>query len=85
MPNGRTKVTCIFYPKTGGEDNYIEFDGDRGTMKVSGGPNSGFGMRIRDQVKFWVHERGSVPCLLAALTLDFFEEQSKEQTMKINA
>lgn len=84
MKNGRTKVTSDFYPSKGEEENSIEFDGDRGTMKVSGGPQSAFGLKIREQIKFWVHERGSVPCLLAALTLEFFEEQSKDKTLRID-
>lgn len=85
MKNGRTKVTSDFYPSKDEEENSIEFDGDRGTMKVSGGPQSAFGLKIRDHIKFWVHERGSVPCLLAALTLEFFEEQNKDKTVQVNS
>lgn len=46
-------------------------------MKVSGGPKSLFAMKIRDQIKFWVTERGEIPCLLAALTLEFYEESTR--------
>lgn len=51
-----------------------------GTMKVSGGPKSQFAMKIRDQIKFWVTERSEIPGLLAALTMEFYEEsrQAKE-------
>lgn len=45
-----------------------------GTMKVSGGPKSAFAMKIRDQIKFWVTERSEIPLLLAALTMEFYEE-----------
>jgi mitotic spindle assembly checkpoint protein MAD1 len=85
MKNGCMKVTSTFYPSKGEEENSIEFNGDRGTMKVSGGPQSKFAMRISEQVKFWVHERGSVPCFLAALTLEFFEEQNPDKTMRIDS
>ena len=61
----------------GGEEHEssIVFDGERGTMKVGGGPRSAFAARIADHIKFWVRERGCVPGLLAALTIEFFEER----------
>lgn len=80
LKNGKTKVTSFFYPSHGEEENSIEFDGERGTMKVSGGPQSKFAGRIGEQIKFWVHERGSVPCFLAALTLEFYEESNRDNT-----
>jgi mitotic spindle assembly checkpoint protein MAD1 len=46
-------------------------------MKVSGGPRSQFALKIGDQIKFWVKERGEIPCLLAALTLEFYEESTR--------
>ncbi|KAL3427526.1 spindle assembly checkpoint component mad1 [Phlyctema vagabunda] len=74
LPNGKMKVTSFFYHSQDDAENSIEFDGERGTMKISGGPQSAFAKKIHDQVKFWVKERSSIPCLLAALTLEFFEE-----------
>ena len=83
MKNGKTKVTSFFYPSTSEEENSIEFDGERGTMKVSGGPQSKFAGRIGEQIKFWVHDKGSIPCFLAALTLEFYEESNKDTTMRV--
>lgn len=85
MKNGCMKVTSTFYPRRNEADNSIEFDGDRGTMKVSGGPESAFARRISGQLKFWVHERGSVPCFLAALTLEFFEEMNPDKTLRVDS
>jgi mitotic spindle assembly checkpoint protein MAD1 len=48
-----------------------------GTMKVSGGPRSLFAKKIGDQIKFWVADRGEIPCLLAQLTLEFYEETTR--------
>lgn len=48
-----------------------------GTMKISGGPRSLFARKISDQIKFWVTDRGEIPCLLAALTLEFYEETTR--------
>ena len=80
MPNGKMKVTSLFYESTEEEERSIVFDGEKGTMKVSGGPRSAFAEKIAGNVGFWVRERGEIPCLLAALTLEFYEEgqQAKE-------
>ena len=83
QPNGRVKATSMFHPgpkkkkgdEEGDEDegNFIVFDGENATMKVSGGVKSEFAREIRGLVDFWVEGRGQVPCLLAAMTLEFFD------------
>lgn len=84
MPNGRVKATSILYPShidSDGEEeeNSITFDGENGTMKVSGGPNSVFAGEIRQAVEFWVEGRKEIPCFLAALTLEFYERTTRAQ------
>ncbi|PGH09375.1 hypothetical protein AJ79_05687 [Helicocarpus griseus UAMH5409] len=64
-----------------GEENYIIFDGENGTMKISGGPNSLFAMEIRSLIKFWVEERKDIPCFLAAMTLDFYDKTTRAARM----
>ncbi|TKA65350.1 hypothetical protein B0A55_12683 [Friedmanniomyces simplex] len=83
LPNGRgVKATSILYPsitmqtEDGEEEeqeNSIIFDGEAGTMKVSGGPQSVFAQEINGQIEFWVEGRKSVPGFLAACTLEFFD------------
>jgi mitotic spindle assembly checkpoint protein MAD1 len=51
----------------------IIFDGEEGTMKFSGGQGSPFALEMKELVRFWVQERRSVPCFLAAVTLELFE------------
>ncbi|KAF2656012.1 mitotic spindle assembly checkpoint protein-like protein MAD1 [Lophiostoma macrostomum CBS 122681] len=78
MPNGRVRVTSMFYPgdeQTG--ENSIVFDGENGTMKVSGGEHSAFANEIRDLITFWVEERKEIPCFLAAMTLEFWERTTR--------
>lgn len=78
MPNGRVRVTSMFYPgdeQTG--ENTIVFDGENGTMKVSGGEQSAFANEIRDTITFWVEERKEIPCFLAAMTLEFWEKSTR--------
>lgn len=78
IPNGKMRVESLFYPSTTEEqENSIVFDGERGTMKVAGGPQSPFARRIQDQIQYWVRDKGSIPGFLAALTLEFWEEQMK--------
>lgn len=59
--------------ETAKEEQSIIFDGENGTMKVSGGPGSRFRRDIAGLIRFWVEERKSVPGFLAALTLEGYE------------
>ena len=78
IPGGKMRVESVYYPsQTDEHENSIVFDGEKGTMKVGGGPRSAFANRIGDNIKFWVRERGCVPCFLAALTLEFYEEHTR--------
>jgi mitotic spindle assembly checkpoint protein MAD1 len=77
LPNGKMRVSSLFLPSSEDGENSIVFDGELGTMKISGGPQSAFARKIRDQIKFWVTERGEIPCLLAQLTLEFYEETTR--------
>lgn len=81
IPNGKMRVESTFFPsQTDEHENSIVFDGERGTMKVGGGPKSAFAQRISDQIGFWVREKGCIPGFLAALTLEFYEEYSKSKS-----
>ncbi|KAB5577983.1 spindle assembly checkpoint component Mad1 [Coniochaeta sp. 2T2.1] len=78
IPNGKMRVESVYCPSlTDEHENSIVFDGEKGTMKVGGGPRSAFAQKIGDNIKFWVRERGCVPCFLAALTLEFYEEHTR--------
>jgi len=87
LPNGKARVASMFHRRRhepGGEtedgggddddDQYILFDGDKGTMKISGGPDGAFAREIKDLVNFWVKEKKEIPCFLAAMTLEFYEK-----------
>ena len=78
IPGGKMRVESVYHPsRTDEHENSIVFDGEKGTMKVGGGPRSAFATRIADNIKFWVRDKGCVPCFLAALTLEFYEEHSR--------
>lgn len=55
----------------------IVFDGGKGTMKVAGGKAGVFGREIRDQMRFWVEQRGEIPCFLASLLLENFDRSTR--------
>jgi mitotic spindle assembly checkpoint protein MAD1 len=61
-------------------DNSIIFDGEEGTMKFSGGQESPFAVEMKELVRFWVQERRSVPCFLAAVTLELFERSVRVES-----
>lgn len=83
IPNGKMRVESVYHPSLSADENEnsIVFDGERGTMKVGGGPRSAFAQRIDDQIRFWVREKGCIPGFLAALTLEFCEEQARTSTV----
>ena len=77
LPNGKAKVSSIFHPSADGDEDdaqYIEFDGENGTMKISGGTEGSFAKEIKQQMDFWLRGKNEVPCLLAALTIQFHDE-----------
>ena len=87
MPNGRVSVASIFYQGNNEDEDddeppgSIVFDGEKQTMKVSGGPKSAFAKEIQDQIKFWVDGRNEIPCFLAACSLEFYDRSTR--AMKI--
>ncbi|KAF8537604.1 spindle assembly checkpoint component Mad1 [Trichophaea hybrida] len=76
MQNGRVRVTHMF----GNESQSIEFDGEKGTMKVAGGPDSMFHKEIRNLCEFWM-PRQSIPCLLANILVEQYEKTTRAQLM----
>lgn len=85
MSNGRVKAISILYPSLihngEEEENSIVFDGENGTMKVSGGPQSVFAGEIKGLIEFWVEGRKEIPCFLAACTLEFYERTTRAGRM----
>ena len=86
MPNGRFRMTSIFNAGEQEEDdndggNSLVFDGETGTMKIGGGPQSEFAHEIRGLIRFWVEERKEIPGFLAAATLEFYDKTTKAARM----
>ncbi len=80
LPNGRVRMTSIFYPANDEDDeggNSLVFDGESGSMQISGGPKSEFGREIRGLIAFWVDQRKEIPGFLAAATLEFYERSTR--------
>lgn len=84
QPNGRVRVTSNFNAgisedEGGDGSNSIIFDGEKGTMKCSGGPRSTFAASIDDEIRYWVDDKKEVSCFLATLTLKFWDDTTKAQ------
>lgn len=82
LPNGKVKVRSMYYNPTDSQqdmpeedrEDYIEFDGDKGTMKIGGGRDGAFGQDVSEAINYWVGEKKEIPCFLAAMTLEFYEK-----------
>ena len=85
-PNGRFAMS-LNTTKTGtgandaaeeeGEDEdecCLIFDGEKGNMKIAGGPESELGLYGMPLVRDWVERRGCVPGLMASILLSRVEE-----------
>ncbi len=46
-------------------------------MKIAGGNEGAFAREIRPLIKFWVEERGEIPALMAAWTLEAYERSTR--------
>ncbi|PNS15418.1 Spindle assembly checkpoint component mad1 [Sphaceloma murrayae] len=85
LEHGKLKLSSRYYSHSINletkeeEENFILFDGERGTMKISGGERSRFAREIQEMVDFWVGGKGEVPCFLAAASLEFFERNQQEK------
>ena len=80
--NGKFRLTSIFNPGAdpdNGECNYLTFDGEKGTVQVSGGPNGAFAKELKSLMRFWVQDRKEIPAFMAATTLEFYEQTTRAQ------
>ena len=74
-PNGKFALSL----HTGNEgdeevDECLVFDGEQGTMKVAGGPESAFALEVRPLIKQWVEGRGYIPGLMASILLSKIDD-----------
>ena len=87
MANGHFRMTSVYNPGVGdgeeGGGNYLIFDGEKGNMKIGGGPDSDFAREIRGLIRFWVEERNEVPLFLAAATLEFYEKTTRARKVGV--
>lgn len=79
IPSNKMRLESVYYPSESDEhERSVVFDGERGSMKVGGGPKSAFAMKINDTRKYWVTEKNCIPGFLAALTLELYDEAVRE-------
>lgn len=67
-PNGKVALSLSTGNEEGDEvEECIIFDGENGTMKIAGGPDSAFALQIRPLIKQWVEGRRYIPGLMAGI------------------
>ena len=77
-PNGKVALSLNKGNEDGDGDEVDEcciiFDGEHGTMKIAGGPDSAFALQIRPLIRQWVEGRRYIPGLMAGIILSKVED-----------
>lgn len=77
-PNGKVALSLNTGNNSDDGDDEVEeciiFDGENGTMKIAGGPDSAFAMQIRPLIRQWVEGRRYIPGLMAGIILSKVED-----------
>lgn len=73
-PNGKVALSLNAGNDGDEVDECIIFDGDNGTMKIAGGPDSAFALQIRPLIKHWVEGRRYIPGLMAGIIMSKVED-----------
>ena len=77
-PNGKVALSLNTGHDDGDGDEADEcciiFDGENGTMKIAGGPDSAFALQIRPLIRQWVEGRRYIPGLMAGIILSKVED-----------
>ena len=73
-PNGKVALSLNMGNDSDEVEECIIFDGENGTMKIAGGPDSAFALQIRPLVRQWVEGRRYIPGLMAGIILSKVED-----------
>lgn len=73
-PNGKVALSLNMGNDGDEVEQCIIFDGENGTMKIAGGPDSAFALQIRPLIKQWVEGRRYIPGLMAGIILSKVED-----------
>lgn len=75
-PNGKVALSLNTGSNDGDDEveECIIFDGENGTMKIAGGPDSAFALQIRPLIRQWVEGRRYIPGLMAGIILSKVED-----------
>ena len=70
-PNGKVALSLNTGTEAADADDVVDeciiFDGENGTMKIAGGPDSAFALQIRPLIRQWVEGRRYIPGLMAGI------------------
>ncbi|CAI2162354.1 7367_t:CDS:10 [Funneliformis geosporum] len=77
LENSRVRLTSK-YSKEYDHSFVFSSENEHGTMQLINGGNTEYIKSQDNLIKYWVVERGSIPCFLSSLTLSLFEQYKSE-------
>ncbi|GBB97088.1 hypothetical protein RclHR1_02910016 [Rhizophagus clarus] len=72
LENGRVRLTSMYSEQDDHSLVFTSDEDDLGTMQLVDGGNTEYIKSLDNLIKYWVVERGSIPCFLSSLTMDLF-------------
>ncbi|CAG8454439.1 9243_t:CDS:10 [Paraglomus occultum] len=79
LENGSVRLTSTYSENKEHSFIFTSDEDNHGTMQLIGG-NENYIRSLEHLRKFWVSERGSIPCFLSALTLELFDKTPEGQS-----
>jgi mitotic spindle assembly checkpoint protein MAD1 len=79
LENGRVRLTSAYAVNENDSFLFRSDANDYGTMELVGSGNDAFAQRLEQHIRVWVAERGSIPALLSAVTLELVQHQEHEK------
>ncbi|KAJ2847805.1 coiled-coil domain-containing protein mad1 [Coemansia brasiliensis] len=76
LSNGSVRFTSMYAANVDQSFVFTSGDGDQGVMNLLGGGSKSYLQGLRNDICYWVQERGSIPGFMATITLQNFEARA---------
>ncbi|KAJ2626511.1 coiled-coil domain-containing protein mad1, partial [Coemansia sp. RSA 1290] len=76
LSNGSVRFTSMYAANVDQSFVFTSGDGDQGVMNLLGGGSKSYLQGLRNDICYWVQERGSIPGFMATITLQNFEAKA---------
>ncbi|KAJ1662891.1 coiled-coil domain-containing protein mad1 [Coemansia sp. RSA 1646] len=75
LTNGSVRFTSTYAADVDQSFVFTSGDDNQGAMRLTGGGSKTYLKGLRNDIRYWVQERGSIPGFMATITLQSFEAQ----------